>query len=245
MQLRKKLAVGATFLSLGGLTGVAMSAGAGRKREQSPVPLADVRTVTEQQTIRRYRHIGAGGSSTGSAGGVIGAVGHSAGVAVRTRVSGSKVKANATGYLGSTAVKSGPSGAHAAPGARHTATSSHGSGAQGTSPTTRLSGSKTHTTSSAGTAPATGNPTTKPSGSTGETTSAPTSTTPPPTTKPSGAPPSGGSGGGTTGTGTTPTPPPTTKPSGSKEGSETSGGSGGGGTQTGGEHEEDGHGGDN
>src|SRR5665213_15347 len=58
MQLRKKLTVAATCLSLGGLTGVAMSAGGARKRDQAPVPMADIRTVTTQQTIHRYKYLG-------------------------------------------------------------------------------------------------------------------------------------------------------------------------------------------
>ncbi len=92
MQLRKKLPVVATLLSLGGLTGVAMNAGGGRKRDQSAVAVADTRTVTMQQTVHRYKHVGIGGPANGSwpVGGGVAAVGQRIAVAVHTRASGAK-----------------------------------------------------------------------------------------------------------------------------------------------------------
>jgi len=226
MQLRKKLPVVATLLSLGGLTGVAMNAGGSRKRDHGAVPVADIRTVTMQQTIHRYKHVGIGGPSNGSwpVGGGVATVGHRIAVAVHTRASGAKATPKALSSGGHSNVKSGPSGTHRTVGKHQPAGGGHNA-----TPTTRSSGSSGSSGSKghgsgggASNQPAGGNPTTKPSGSSSETTGTSTPTTPtPPTTKPSGAPPSGESGGGTP---TTPTPPPTTKPSGAPEG----GGSGGG-----------------
>lgn len=222
MQLAKKLPVVATLLSLGGLTGVAMNAGGGRKRDQSAVAVADTRTVTMQQTIHRYKHVGIGGPANGSwpIGGGVATVGHRIAVAVHTRASGAKATPKALSSGGHSKVKSGPSGIHRTSSTHHPVSGGHSA-----TPTTRSSGSsgsKSHGSGGgASNPPAGGNPTTKPSASSSET-GASTPTTPtPPTTKPSGAPPSGESGGGTP---TTPTPPPTTKPSGAPEG----GGSGGG-----------------
>ncbi|HEX7609883.1 MAG TPA: hypothetical protein VF380_04340 [Solirubrobacteraceae bacterium] len=214
-QLRNKLTVGATVLSLGGLTGVAMSAG-GRKSDQRAVPAADIRTVTTQQTIRRYRHLGAGGSSNGTwaQSGAVFAVAHAPGTAVRTRASGAKTAYRQTANGTRPAVKSGPSGTHRTNRGKHST-----SGVHGASPTTHPSGSKP---AGGKAAPAASNPTTKASGSTGETGSTQTSPAPP-ATKPSGAPAGGETGGGTP---TTP-PPPSTKPSGAPGGGEGKGGEGG------------------
>jgi hypothetical protein len=239
MQLRKKLPVIATLLSLGGLTGVAMNAGGSRKRDHGAVPVADIRTVTMQQTIHRYKHVGIGGPSNGSwpVGGGVATVGHRIAVAVHTRASGAKATSKALSSGGHSNVKSGPSGTHRTVGKHQPA----GGGVRSATPTTRSSGSSASSGSKghgsgggANNPPAGGNPTTKPSGSSSETTGTSTPTAPtPPTTKPSGAPPSGESGGGTP---TTPTPPPTTKPSGAPEGGGSGGGSGeeGGGKNKGG-----------
>ena len=83
--------MGATLLSLGGLTAVAMTSGSGG-RDQGSVPAADIRTVTIQQTVRRYQHLGAGGYSAGTStqGKAVFAVGHGSGTAVKTRASGSQ-----------------------------------------------------------------------------------------------------------------------------------------------------------
>jgi hypothetical protein len=237
MQLRKKLPVVATLLSLGGLTGVAMNAGGSRKRDDGAVPVADIRTVTMQQTIHRYKHVGIGGPANDSwpVGGGVATVGHRIAVAVHTRASGAKATPKALSSGGHSNVKSGPSGTHRTVGKHQPAGSGHSA-----TPSTRSSGSggsKSHGSGGgASNPPARGNPTTKPSGNSSETTGTSTPTTPaPPTTKPSGAPPSGESGGGTP---TTPTPPPTTKPSGAPEGGG-SGGEGGGETKGGGGHGED------
>jgi hypothetical protein len=231
MHLRNKLSVAATVLSLGGLTGVAMSAGPGKKRDQGGVPVADVRTVTTQQTIHRYRRLAgaAAGNGGGAGGGGVRVAWRSSAGAVHTRASGRRSSVGAPAASAAHGVKTAPSGAHptkqgksvtghSAPTTRSSGKSGHGSGAGGASnaatsgePTTKPSGSTTGT--GTGTTPP---PTTKPSGSTGgETgTGTGTGTTPtPPTTKPSGS--TGGETG--TGTGTTPTPP-TTKPSGSTGG---------------------------
>jgi hypothetical protein len=213
-QLRNKLTVGATLLSLGGLTGVAMSAG-GRKSDPGTAPAADVQTVTTQQTIRRYRHIGAGGSSNGTwaQSGAVFAAAHASGTTVRTRASGAKTTyAKATGGW-IPAVKSGPSGIHHTASGKRYATS-----APGASPTTHPSGAKGGGGKGM---PVASNPATKPSGSSASA-SATTPTTPSaPTTKASGAPAGGETAGGG-GTPTTPAPP-STKPSGSTGGGEPKG----------------------
>jgi hypothetical protein len=207
MRLPNKLSVAATVLGLGGLTGVAMSSGAG-KRDPAATPAADIRTVEIQQTIHRYRHVGAGGSApvAGVGGRVLASYGTGAGK-VRTRASGHKASVGAT-HSG-TGVKTGPSGKS---GKYKTS-----KGTSHTAPKTRSSGTTKHESSTH--SPASASPTTKPSGTVAE---SPTSNSPtaPPTTKPSGSTGETPSGGGTE-----KTPPPTTKPSGS--GGETGGGTGG------------------
>jgi hypothetical protein len=192
MHLRNKLSLAATMVSLGGLTGVAIHAGTGKKRDQGEVPAADVRTVTIDQTIHRYRHVG--GPSVAGPGGTRVLASWSS--AVRTRPSGATRKGT-TGTA--VAVSSHPSGAHRTASKRHTVPATRPSGGS-----TKPAGG-THTTGQA--------PATKPSGSSGSSggESGSGTTTTPPTTKPSG---SSGSSGGESGSGTTPTPP-TTKPSGS------------------------------
>ena len=188
MRLPNKLSIAGTVLALGGLTGVAMSAGAG-KRGSAGTPAADIRTVTIQQTIHRYHQVVAGGSANGVGG--TGAVrlaasykGPRGGVA--TRPSGHKTYAAGTyaagTYTTSKGVKTGPSGKY------KTAKTGSGStpGGSSTAPKTRASGT-TQSTSSTSSKATPSAPTTKPSGSTTtptETTGG--GTTPPPTTKPSG-----------------------------------------------------------
>ena len=207
-QLRSKLTVGATLLSLAGLTGVAMSAG-GRKSDQGTAPAADIRTVTTQQTIRKYRNVGAGGASNGTwaQSGAVFAVGHGSGKALSTHASGAKTAYGKAANGKGLAVKSGPSGAHKTKGSNHYAPTGKGS-----NPSTHASGSKP---SGGKSEPVSTNPTTKASGSTGESSGSTPTSPAPPTTKASGAP----SGGETKTEGTPTTPaPPTTKPSGSTGG---------------------------
>ena len=135
MHLRNKLGVAATVLSLGGLTGVAMSAGPGRKRDQGGAQVADVRTVMVQQTVHRYRHVGVGGpagGAGGSAGGRVLASWKASASAVHTRVSGHKTSADGATLSGSASpgVKSKSSGAH------HTTKQGNKGGATHTAPAT-------------------------------------------------------------------------------------------------------------
>ena len=228
--LRNKMAVGATLVSLGGLTAVAMSQGPAKRRASTAAPAADVRTVTVEQTVHRYRHVGLGDGAHGSATQTAAVhVGWAKAAAVATRASGSHAAATSgAGAVSRSQVKSYASGAKG--GGRHsTAGSGHANGA----PTTKSSGSKAER-KPVGSGTSSEGPMTKPSGAGASEGSGGSTPTSPPTTRSSGA---SGSGGGGTGTETTPTPPPTTKPSGT-----TGGGTGEGGKtegQEGREHEHD------
>ena len=208
--LRNKMAVGATLVSLGGLTAVAMSQGTAKRRASTAAPAADVRTVTVEQTVHRYRHVGLGDGAHGSATQTAAVhVGWAKAAAVATRASGSHAasRSGGGGTVSGSHVKSYASGAKGGE-HRSTGSSGHSNGA----PTTKSSGSKAEH-KPAGSGSSSEGPTTKPSGAGASEGSGGSTPTSPPTTKPSGA-----SGSGGTGTETTPTPPPTTKPSGSTGG---------------------------
>lgn len=218
--LRNKMAVGATLASLGGLTAVAMSQGTAKRRASTAAPVAaDVRTVTEVQTIHRYRHVGLGDGTHGSATQTAAVhVGWAKAAAVATRASGSHTAATpGTTTGGGAHVKSYASGAKGGHGSTR-GDASPGKGA----PSTKASGARPEKGGSgSGSSPSA--PTTKPSGASAPESSGGSTPGTPPTTKSSGA--TGGSGGSGTGTETTPTSPPTTKPSGAGGGTETGEGS--------------------
>lgn len=236
MPTRSRITVAATLMSLGGLTAVAMSSGSAG-RHGGGVPVADLRTVTVQQTERRYQNLGGGGQTAAGAtilsGGRRVAALYRTGAGVQTRASGSRTK-YATAVGSGKSPKTTPSGARrvagaGAPVSAGKAPSSRPSGSKvkpvagqpAVPPATKASGSAAGSGTAAEPAPA---PATKPSGSGAASSGTGTTPAPAPATKPSGST-SGSSGAGAgTETGTTTTPPPSTKASGSSGGGTSGGG---------------------